>query len=131
MGVLHFVYPFRHVVPFPESLTGVVPILLGIILNLMADRALKVYETTVKPFEVSTSLVTEGVYRLSRHPMYLGFILILIGMALCLGSVTPWGIVTVFGLLLDRQFITHEERMLEKAFGATWREYAVKVRRWI
>lgn len=46
--------------------------------------------TTVKPFQESTALITDGVFRLSRNPMYLGFVLVLTGIATLLGSLTPW-----------------------------------------
>ena len=62
-----------------------VPLALGIALNLAADNSFKRYKTTVKPVENSTVLITAGVFRLSRHPMYLGFVLILVGITLLMG----------------------------------------------
>lgn len=131
LGILHLAFPWRHIVRFPWILTGMVPLMLGILLNLLADHALKAHGTAVKPFEVSSSLVTEGVYRLSRNPMYLGFVLILAGTALCLGSLTPWGVVAIFGMLIRHLFIAREEFMLGCKFGDAWHVYAAKVRRWI
>ena len=72
------------------------PFTAGIVLNIVADRAFKQRKTTVKPFQESASLVTSGVYRLSRHPMYLGFVLILLSMAIFAGSLTPM-LVTLIG----------------------------------
>jgi protein-S-isoprenylcysteine O-methyltransferase Ste14 len=103
----------------------------GIILNLLADVSLKKQNTTVKPFEESQSLVTESVFRISRHPMYLGMIWMLIGITLLLGTLTPVIVVPVFGLLVDRVFIKAEERMLEQKFGNAWLAYKQHVRRWI
>jgi protein-S-isoprenylcysteine O-methyltransferase Ste14 len=97
----------------------------------LADRSLKRHQTTVKPFESSRVLVTEGVFRVSRHPMYLGMILTVAGIAVLLGSLTPWSIVLLLAVLLDARFIRIEESMLEGAFGEEYRRYKKQARRWI
>ena len=61
MVVLHLLFPLKKLAPYPTNLLGCIPLLAGIALNLMADRALKAYETTVKPFQGSTALVTTGL----------------------------------------------------------------------
>jgi len=131
MVALHFLLPGRHVIGFPWNLLGIVPLGVGIALNLVADRAFKAHATTVKPFEDSTVLITGGVFRISRHPMYLGFVLILIGIAVLMGSLTPYAVIVVFAMLMEVVFIRVEERMLEEKFGDTWLAYKAKVRRWI
>jgi hypothetical protein len=60
MVALHFLLPVATVVTYPSNLLGSIPVVAGITLNLMADRALKIYKTTVKPFQVTTTLVTTG-----------------------------------------------------------------------
>jgi protein-S-isoprenylcysteine O-methyltransferase Ste14 len=129
--LLHFLLPVRMVLELPLNLIGLVPLILGTLLNLIADHVFKLKQTTVKPFQKSSTLITDGVYRLSRHPMYLGFLLILIGMSMLLGSLTPYIVVIVFGILMDVIFIRVEERMLEERFGQEWKEYNSRVRLWI
>jgi protein-S-isoprenylcysteine O-methyltransferase Ste14 len=129
--VLHFLSPVYKFVPVPWNILGVIPLACGIALNLVADRAFHQAQTTVKPFEKSAALVTTGVFRISRNPMYLGYVLILIGVALIVRSLTPYAVVLVFAILMDRVFIQVEEQMLEKQFGQAWREYTQQVRRWI
>jgi protein-S-isoprenylcysteine O-methyltransferase Ste14 len=131
MAALHVVAPWRHLVAFPWTLLGLVPIGVGVALNLIADGQLKKHGTTVKPFEESSSLVTTGAYRICRHPMYLGFALILGGLATVLGSVTPFVVVPEFIALVETTFIGAEEKMLEATFGDAWRAYKAKVGRWI
>jgi protein-S-isoprenylcysteine O-methyltransferase Ste14 len=131
MAVLHLLFPVMVIISLPWNVIGLLPLLLGIGINLMADNALRKAKTTVKPFEESSALVTGGVYRISRHPMYFGFVLILIGVALIMGSLTPFLVVPVFAILIDTVFIRVEERMLEDKFGRTWLDYKKHVRRWI
>jgi protein-S-isoprenylcysteine O-methyltransferase Ste14 len=57
--------------------------------------------------------------------------LILFGIAILLGSLSPFAVVMAVPVLLDRGFISSEERMLEDAFGEQFREYRKRVRRWI
>ena len=74
---MHFLLPLRQLLAFPWRLTGLAPLVIGILLNLLADHTFKKHETTVKPFEKSSSLVTGGVFGISRNPMYLGMTLVL------------------------------------------------------
>lgn len=131
MIVLHFLFPVAEVINYPWRLFGCIPLLLGILLNLVADTTFKRNNTTVKPFEESTSLITTGVFRLSRHPMYLGMVLILVGLAMLLGSLLSFLVIPVFAVLMDVIFIRVEEHILADRFGDTWQKYQAKVRRWI
>jgi protein-S-isoprenylcysteine O-methyltransferase Ste14 len=128
---LHFLLPGAHIIGLPWNILGVIPLAAGIIMNLMADGAFKKAGTTVKPYQESVALITNGVFRVSRHPMYVGFVLILLGIAILLGSVTPYIVILVFAVLMDVMFIRIEEHMLEETFGGTWLTYKNQVRRWI
>jgi len=131
MALLHFFVPVSTVVQYPWTLLGIVPFTAGVALNLLADSAFKKAQTTVKPFEMSTTLVTAGVFRISRHPMYLGMVLILIGLAVFMGAYTPFIIILIFVILMEMIFVRTEERMLEQQFGPIWNTYKNKVRKWI
>jgi len=128
---LHVLLPLQQLFVFPWRLAGLLPFFLGIVLTLMADQTFKKHNTTVKPFEKSSTLVTTGVFTVSRNPMYLGMTLILLGVGMLNGSLSPFAVVIVFPILLDRVFISPEERMLEDTFGDQFREYRKRVRRWI
>jgi protein-S-isoprenylcysteine O-methyltransferase Ste14 len=128
---LHLLLPVVTVVPLPWNVIGITPLALGIAINIVADNALHKADTTVKPFEESSALVTSGAYRISRHPMYLGFALVLLGVAILMGSLTPYIVIPAFVVLMDRVFIQVEERVLEARFGGMWQAYKQKTRRWI
>jgi len=114
----------------PWNFIGIISLLLGIAINLFADKALHAANTTVKPSQESTTLVTNSVYCFSRHPMYLGFVLVLLGIAVLLGSLTPWIVIPIFATLMEVVFIQVEERMLAGKFGEGWLKYKKNVRRW-
>lgn len=131
MAALHFLVPVYRYWSFPLTLTGVVPLGLGVLLDVTADHQFKAHETTVKPFQQSSALVTAFPFSVSRNPMYLGLSLLLLGIALLLGTVAALVPVVVFPYVIDRIFIRIEEKMLAEAFGGEWEEYQSRVRRWI
>lgn len=128
---LHFLLPLEQLLSSLWRFAGLVPMALGIALNLLADQAFKKHATTVKPFEKSSALVTGGVFGISRNPMCLGMTLIVLGLAVLLDSATPFAVVAVFAILLDRIFISPEERMLEDTSGDSFQQYRKRVRRWV
>jgi protein-S-isoprenylcysteine O-methyltransferase Ste14 len=131
MILLHLLLPWRRIVAFPLTMIGMAPLVIGVGANLWADRQFKQARTTVKPFEKPTTLCTDGVFRFSRHPMYTGMVLILIGLAAVLGSVTPWLGVAGFIAVISWRFLPEEERAMEEVFGEAYRDYSRRVRRWI
>jgi protein-S-isoprenylcysteine O-methyltransferase Ste14 len=100
-------------------------------LNLIADRAFQRAGTTIKPYQESSNLVTSGVFQVSRNPMYLGMVLILIGVAVLLRSLSPLLVVIPFAVLIDQIYIRVEEKMLTEKFGTRWEAYKTKTGRWL
>ena len=111
MVVVHLLVPGGMIIPRLWNLLGLIPLGLGVWINLAADGAFHKANTTVKPFEESSALVTSGAFRITRNPMYLGFVLILIGIAVLMRSLTPYFVIIAFAILIDRIYITVEERM--------------------
>lgn len=87
--------------------------------------------TPIHPYEEPRCLVTIGPYRYSRNPMYLGLLVMLLGLFLVLGSVTPLVMLLVFETIISTRFIDPEERALESRYGDKYRRYKATVRRWI
>ncbi len=100
------------------------------ILGLLAFRKAK---TTINPLqpERSTQIVSTGVYRVTRNPMYLGMALMLLGLAVYLAS--PWALLgpLAFAAYLTRFQIRPEEQALTARFGAAYTTYCAQVRRWL
>lgn len=114
-----------------------VPALALVVLGLMVEAAgvlsFRRARTTVSPFapERTVNIVSSGIYRLSRNPMYLGMVCILTGWAVWL-----WQVQAVLGMVLFVAWITRfqiipEERVLTQKFGTEYRQYRQRVRRWV
>jgi protein-S-isoprenylcysteine O-methyltransferase Ste14 len=131
MGMLHAVAPGAR--PLGEGLrwAGAAPIAAGVGLVLWCAGLFRRADTTIIPFQESSSLLTAGPYRWSRNPIYSGMALALSGVALALGSLTPWLVLPAFVGWIERRFIRGEEAMLRARFGAEYEAYCARVRRWL
>jgi protein-S-isoprenylcysteine O-methyltransferase Ste14 len=115
----------------PITYLGWLVFAMAIAVVLAVDRQFKRAGTTIKPFQRSSALVTDGLFAFSRNPIYLAMVAALVGIFLALGSLTPLAIIPPFVYIIRTRFIAAEERMLEDAFGGAYRDYRKRVRRWI
>lgn len=131
MGALHFLLSGPRFVHGAWRLIGVIPLALGSWVTVAADAVFKRHGTEVKPFKRSSLVVTEGPFRFSRHPMYVGFLGILAGAALLAGTLTPFVVLVVMAWLFASHFAVPEERYMEEQFGEEYRAYKKRVRMWL
>jgi protein-S-isoprenylcysteine O-methyltransferase Ste14 len=99
----------------------------------MLPALIKFFQTknTLIPTKPATSLETSGIYSFSRNPMYLGLLLIYIGLAFLFGNWWTFILVPILIILVNKLIIIKEERYLERSFGPAYIDYRKKVRRWI
>lgn len=128
---LELVLPSASVPSAVSWVAGAVLLTAGGILARSFFRALARARTTVSPYRPSTALVTNGPYRLSRNPGYLGMALAFAGIAIV--SNAPWALapLPVAIAVIDRGVIAREERYLEQKFGTAYTDYKRRVRRWV
>jgi len=112
------------------SVPGALLMAVGMVLVLWSAGLFRRRKTTLNPVGEPTALTTEGLYRLSRNPMYVGMLLGLLGLALFLGDAWCLLAPAFFAAVTARQ-IRREEIVLEKIFGEAYRNYRVRVRRWL
>lgn len=129
--LLTWLIPLPLMVPPILQTTGFPLILIGFLLGVGAIMAFRNERTTRDPHGPVSRLVTSGVYRFTRNPVNLGFVLMLVGILLNAGSY--WGIIIapVLVILFNRLIIEREEGYLAQKFGDEYRSYKSKVRRWI
>ncbi|BAZ44278.1 hypothetical protein NIES4102_12860 [Chondrocystis sp. NIES-4102] len=123
--------PIKQLLVPPFIYLGIVAMLIGIIIILFCAYLFRQKNTTIKPFQESSYLVREKIFNYSRNPIYLGMVIILSGLWIFLGSLTPIVIIPIFIWLIQEMFIKEEERMLEARFKSEYQQYCDTVRRWI
>ena len=118
--------------PIPPALAFPVAA-LGVSLDAIALLHFFRRRTTVNPLKPASAaaLVTGGIYRFSRNPMYLGLATLLLAWAFYLGNLAALAGVALFVLYMNRFQIAPEERALEARFGAEYIAYRTRVRRWL
>ena len=131
MVFLHRYLPIRRLAEWPVTGAGLALVAAGLLLAFGTARAFPRAGTTVRPFEESTVLLQHGPYRFSRNPIYLGLVLITVGVALRMGTASPWLPIFPFIAVLEYRFVRMEERMLDATFGEAYRQYRGRVRRWL
>ena len=106
---------------------------VGVSFDLVGIIAFLRARTTINPMKpaTSSSLVCSGVYRVTRNPMYLGLLFILLAWAVFLSSVWVLFGPLAFVLYINRFQIVPEERVLSATFGDSYSAYTSKVRRWL
>lgn len=110
---------------------GAIFLVAGLALNIGGFVTQKRAGTDPIPFNPSTRIVAHGLYRFSRNPMYIGFALWTLGIAVLVDSVWMLLAVPIGVVLIDRLVIMREERYLERKFGEEYLSYKQRVRRWI
>lgn len=121
-------------VPRAVRLAGaMVPAAAGVAVALAGVASFRRASTTVNPTkpDSASSLVSSGVYRATRNPMYLGLLFVLAGWAVFLSSPAALIVATTFVAYLNRFQIAPEERALRSRFGAEFEAYRARVPRWI
>jgi protein-S-isoprenylcysteine O-methyltransferase Ste14 len=114
-----------------QWLLGVLLIAPAVVLALWCLLLFRWAGTAVEPWHPSTVLVTGGPYRLSRNPIYLAMAVAFAGLACAVDSLWLLALLPVLVLALDRGVIAREEPYLQRRFGAAYRDYRVRVRRWL
>lgn len=110
---------------------ALVLVFIGMILNLYTSGMFGKYKTTILPTKNPTIFIQTGPFKISRNPIYLGMLLMLLGLAILSGSILLFISPIILFLILNFVFIPTEEKNLAKQFGTSYQNYKDKVRRWI
>lgn len=125
-------FPQVHFGPLPQWIPVAVAI-LGAVLPLVAAVSFRRAQTTVHPSnpDKTSAIVTTGVYRITRNPMYLGFALILLGWGLYLGNMVALFGLPAYMFYMNAFQIKPEERILSDKFGQAYQDYCRQTNRWL
>ena len=130
MICLHFVSP-TVVISSPLKYGGSLFIILGLLMAKKVSIRFNEADTEIHTFKRPRRLVTDGLFRYTRNPIYLAFVIALVGVNIVLGSVLPISGVILFILIANMWYIPYEEKVMEQQFGEAYKRYKNKVRRWL
>ena len=133
MWVLSKMFPGLTVVWLQSAVAAAATVLLGIVISLTGIVTFKQAHTTIDPKQPAqtSTLISSGIYRYSRNPMYLGVLIVLLGWAIYLGNLVSILATAVFVAYITRFQIIPEERLLHEKFESEFQSYKNKVRRWL
>lgn len=117
--------------PVILTLAGGAALLAGIAVNLISFLRFRKEKENVIPWTESKKMIADGVYKITRNPMYLGMSLIALGIGVLAGSYAIVAAAMLATVIIDRLVILREEAYLEDCFGQNYLDYKQRVRRWI
>ena len=129
--LIGYVAPVQPILNQTWQYIGVGLMLFGFATILLVARGFRKNETTIIPDGQPSALMESGLFGYSRNPIYLAMAVFLLGSALAVGHIWALVIVPVFVLLAQQIWIIKEEESLEAAFGQIYRNYTMRVRRWL
>jgi protein-S-isoprenylcysteine O-methyltransferase Ste14 len=121
---------FRFTSTWGQVVGGLI-IFVGLVLLLLAGGLFKRAGTDLVPFKNVSALVTTGIYRYTRNPMYLGMAAILLGCGITVGAALSLLVAPLFMVIIELRFIRPEEEMLRGLFPEDFPPYCTRVRRWL
>lgn len=124
-------HPMRSLPPRLAAPVGIASLLVALAVAVAAVRRFRSARTSLQPWEPSTALITDGPFRLSRNPVYIGYTLLYLGVAFWVNSAWPLVFLPLVLWLMRRMVIDREEAYLEHRFGEVYRTYKRRVRRWL
>jgi protein-S-isoprenylcysteine O-methyltransferase Ste14 len=114
-----------------QLVVGTSLLLVGGLMIAAAFLAFIQHRSNIMPHKPAGSLITSGVFRLSRNPIYTGEVIAILGLGIALGSIGLVAVAILLALTVRQVGILREERHMAARFGAAWEQYCAKTRRWL
>jgi protein-S-isoprenylcysteine O-methyltransferase Ste14 len=128
---LWFFSPQETLLYIPYKWIACASIAFGFAVMTWAWLQFRKSDTAVCPTSKSSLIVTNGVYKYSQNPMYLGMLLMLTGASFIMGTIPSMFAPIVFFIVIDRVFIPYEQKMLINDFGDVYSNYQTATGRWL
>ena len=127
----HLFLPITVLIRSPYRYFGILLMIIGLVIAFAASKAFRAAGTSFKLHGDASHLVTDGPFRVTRNPIYLGMLLWFVGLSVLLGTLTPFLFAALVFLLLNYVIIPMEERSLREIHGQKYTDYQSRVRRWV
>lgn len=123
--------PIYFIMPMDMMTWGQVIVFFGFSITYYAARMFRKAKTPLKPFVPVQKVITDGPFRYTRNPVYLGMFMMLTGWAIYLRALSPWFFVVAFIWLIRTHWVLKEEVQMEREMGEAYLKYKNEVRRWL
>ena len=131
MIICTFLFPLGAYLSAPWNKLGFIFLFSGLAMIRNIQALFKKEQTEVNTFKTPQKLVTTGLFRYSRNPIYFGFCIALFGVAILLGNYIAFDGFLAFIIAVNLWYIPFEEAEMEKQFGQDYLNYKKKVGRWL
>lgn len=128
--LLHWATPLSQLRFYANQVLGIILGISGFGVMMWGWWLFKRFDTAICPTAKTDCLITSGIYRVSRNPMYLGLVSMLLAVAIFVGTFPFYLATAIYFLVLNNVFCPYEENKLAEAFSDTYIFYKNKVRRW-
>ena len=129
--LIGYIAPVEPLLSATWQYIGIALMVLGFATILLVARSFRKHETTIIPDGQPSTLMEGGLFAYSRNPIYVAMAVLLVGSGLAIGHIWALIVVPLFVLLVQQIWIVKEEENLEAEFGQIYRNYKIKVRRWL
>jgi protein-S-isoprenylcysteine O-methyltransferase Ste14 len=129
--VFHVLFPAQSSYHYSSIYLAGALVSAGFTVMMLAWWQFKERKVAICPTASTDYLITDGIYRFTRNPMYLGMVTMLGGVAVFIGTLSFYAVTIVYFVIIDRWFCLYEEAKLVVTFGRDYDSYRSKVRRWI
>ena len=130
--LLHWRWPLPTFIQWqPRVVLAALALVGAAVLGIGGERALHGAGTNVSPQRPTTAIVSGGIYRFTRNPLYLALLCVYTALALWANTLWPFALWVVLLPVLVTGIVAREERYLEAKFGAPYLAYKARVRRWL
>src|SRR5215471_4223629 len=131
-GTVSWFYPWRALLDLRLVRLGLALVAIGIAISIWAFLLFRREGTEIDPTsETNKSLVVRGAFRFTRNPMYLGLVIVTLGIAFWVGALPMFAVPLLVFVTTNWAYIPFEEAKMRRQFGATFDNYTSRVRRWI
>ena len=131
MIALHYYYPLLKLIPSFGPPAGILLTVTGLLFSVIVRKQFNKAKTEIHTFKKPEKLITGGLFRISRNPIYLGFTISLTGIWLISGMLSPFFAIVIFVSVTNFWYIPYEENNMERMFGKDYIHYKAQVRRWL
>ena len=131
MLLLRIIFPAYIFIKNPWNYLGILIFVTGFSITYFISKSFTEKKANIQTFGKPGALITNGLYKYTRNPIYFGFLISLAGFGVLLSCLSAFIMPLIFFLAADNWYIKFEERNMEKEFGEDYLNYKNKVRRWI